>query len=193
MDIIKEFVITLVSTIVLITAVEIILPDNSMKKYSKFILGAMLISVILNPIVKFFTNGEETITKKILAYDSNNLYKEETNKKGKEIQLESFKGNLSKNINNMLQNEFEDYEFRNYVKCDVNLNNIDIDIKEVTVYVKEKKKGVIRKIKKIDKVDISDNKTEEKKSDSKYENIRTFLSKELKIEKEKIKVINDEG
>lgn len=59
--------------------------------------------------------------------------------------------------------------------------------------MKEKKKGVIRKIKKIDKVDISDNKTEEKKSDLKYENIRTFLSKELKIEKEKIKVINDEG
>ena len=51
MDYINNFVITLVATMIFMTAVEIISPDNSMKKYIKFVLGLILISVMINPIV----------------------------------------------------------------------------------------------------------------------------------------------
>ena len=55
MEYLNNFVITLVATIIFMTAVEIIAPDNSMKKYIKFVLGLILISVMINPIIKFFT------------------------------------------------------------------------------------------------------------------------------------------
>lgn len=43
-----------ISTVVLfITAVEMLLPDNSLKKYSKFVLGLILITVLINPLIKY--------------------------------------------------------------------------------------------------------------------------------------------
>ena len=51
MDEIKGFIITLVSMIILISAIELIAPDNSMKKYLKFVLGTILIAVMISPIV----------------------------------------------------------------------------------------------------------------------------------------------
>lgn len=194
MEILKEFVVTLVSTLVLITAVEIILPDNSMKKYSKFILGAMLIGVILNPIIKFFSNGEENIENTIKQYSSVNFQQTQKEQNNKEIQKQSFKENISKNINNILKNEFTDMEFSNDIKCTVDLENMNVDIEELIVYVKKSSKGKIKTIEKIKEVTIG-NKEEPKKEvkDSKeYEEIKKFLVKELKIEKEKIKIIEKE-
>ena len=67
MEYINNFVITLVATMIFMTAVDIISPDNSMKKYIKFVLGLILISVMINPIIKFFTGGEQELvnTKKL--------------------------------------------------------------------------------------------------------------------------------
>ncbi len=59
MELLNKFVITLVTILIFITAVEMIAPDNSMKKYLKFVLGLILITVILNPILTIILNGEE--------------------------------------------------------------------------------------------------------------------------------------
>ena len=70
MSYINNFVITLVATIIFMTAVEIISPDNSMKKYIKFVLGLILVSVMINPIIKFFTGGEQEVINAIKKYDT---------------------------------------------------------------------------------------------------------------------------
>ena len=80
METLKEFVITLVTTMILITAVELIAPDNSMKKYLKFVLGLILIVVILNPILKFFNVGENELKNSISSYEKNLKEKEADNK-----------------------------------------------------------------------------------------------------------------
>ena len=46
MDIINKYIATLVATLVFMTAVELIAPDNSLKKYLKFVMGLILISVL---------------------------------------------------------------------------------------------------------------------------------------------------
>ena len=74
MELLKGFVITLVTTIIFMTAVELIAPDNSMKKYIKFILGLLLISVILTPIVAMLTKGESVLTKEILKENGYHQY-----------------------------------------------------------------------------------------------------------------------
>ena len=54
---------------IFMTAIEIIAPDNSMKKYIKFVLGLILISVMINPIIKFFTGGEQEVINRIKRYE----------------------------------------------------------------------------------------------------------------------------
>ncbi len=53
-ELLKVWVTNITIAIFFITAVEMILPDNSMKKYAKFVLGLLLIVVIINPIIKIF-------------------------------------------------------------------------------------------------------------------------------------------
>ena len=70
MEYIKSFIETLVTIIILFSAIELISPNNSMKKYIKFVLGLILIVVMLNPIIDFFTEGEDKIVSTIKEYES---------------------------------------------------------------------------------------------------------------------------
>ena len=71
MEEIKGFVITLVTMLILISAIELISPENSMKKYIKFVLGCILIAVMISPLINFLGDGEELLVnkeQKILVY-----------------------------------------------------------------------------------------------------------------------------
>ena len=69
MEYIKSFIETLVTIIILFSAIELISPNNSMKKYIKFVLGLILIVVMLSPIIDFFTEGEDPYKKKPGSYE----------------------------------------------------------------------------------------------------------------------------
>ena len=74
MEYIKSFIVALVTTIIFITAVEIIAPDKPIKKYIKFVLNLILVSVLLNPIVYLFTKGEGEIIGAIKKYEENCVF-----------------------------------------------------------------------------------------------------------------------
>lgn len=97
----KIWVTNIAIAIFFITAVEMILPDNDMKKYAKFVLGLMLIVVIINPIIKIFDKEFD-----LYSYSNKAVsYMESSNsgtdvKKYKDINIvnttENFKKNLEK-------------------------------------------------------------------------------------------------
>ena len=108
MEIINKYIVTLVATLVFMTAIELIAPDNSLKKYLKFVMGLILISVLLTPIIKFFTGGEKMITNAIEKYErefdttevsSGNLNEEE---KDDESRKRAFVLNFNKNCEDLL-------------------------------------------------------------------------------------------
>ena len=139
MEYINNFVITLVATIIFMTAVEIISPDNSMKKYIKFVLGLILISVMINPIVKFFTDGEQELVSAIKNYESV-FYEGTTNENEDSIsksQIESFKNNLNSNCDNLLKEKFLDKEFKSNVECEIDSDNMTYSIESLEVGVKD--------------------------------------------------------
>ena len=70
MEYIKSFIETLVTIIILFSAIELISPNNSMKKYIKFVLGLILIVVMLSPIIDFFTEGEDKSVSTIKEYEN---------------------------------------------------------------------------------------------------------------------------
>lgn len=192
MEYIKNFIIALVTTIIFITAVEIIAPDKPIKKYIKFVLNLILISVLLNPIVYLFTKGEAEIIggiekyEKILSQgnDSNN------SKAIKDKREEAFKDNLNKNCEMLLQEKFDDKKFECDVICTIDLENMKYNIEKVNVGVKD------NKIKLIEKINIDTNKSKEvissKEEVEGSEDIIQYLTEELSVSREKIDVYNVE-
>lgn len=180
MDQLNTFVITLVTTLIFMTAVELIGPDNSMKKYLKFVLGIVLISVLLNPIVKFFTNGQVIIDDLINDYTSevsSAAYKKDTEEK-KSIQEDTFKKNFNKSCIDLLEDKFKNYEFKSDIDCNMNFETGEFEVKKLKVSVKNK--GV----KKVEKIQIGE---EKKKTKDKILNeIEDYLAENLKIDKDKI-------
>lgn len=186
MDKINAFIITLVTTLIFMTAIELIGPDNSMKKYLKFVLGLILISVLLNPIVNFFTNGEVIISNLIDEYSnevsasSNTKENTKDTEGNKSIQEEQFKDNFNKSCVKLLQEKYKDYDFKSKIDCTMNFSTGDFDVKTLMVAVSNK--GV----KKVEKVQIGDEKPKE--DDKTLKEIKSFLAENLKVQEEKIQV-----
>lgn len=194
MESLNQFVITLVATMIFMTAVDIIAPDNSMKKYIKFVLGLILITVMINPIIKFFTGGEQEVINTIKKYE--NMLYEGVNIKEKEDlseeKIESFKNNLNNNCNSLLKNEFSDKEFKSNVQCNLNLDNMTYSIDSLEIGVKDKS------IKIVDKIKININKESEEVISNEEiikdeEEIKNYLAEVFKIPVEKIKLYSIGG
>lgn len=190
METLKGFVITLVTTMILITAVELIAPDNSMKKYLKFVLGLILIVVILNPIMKFFNVGENELKNSISSYEKNLKEKEadnDINVDSNKLREESFKNNFNKNCENMLKNKFKDMEFKCEVDCNIDFKGVKFDISSINVYIKDKK---VKKVVNVEKVEIDTSKESKKKENKneEYKDVVNFLKSELEISENKINI-----
>ena len=189
MEYINNFVITLVATMIFMTAVEIISPDNSMKKYIKYVLGLILISVMINPIVKFFTGGEQELVNTIKSYESM-FYEGITSENEDSIsksQIESFKNNLNSNCDSLLKEEFSDKDFKSNVECEIDLENMTYSIESLEVGVKD---GGIKLVDNI-KIDINEESEQAVSNDGTVgneEEIKNYLSEVFKIPTDKIKL-----
>ena len=189
MEYINNFVITLVATMIFMTAVDIISPDNSMKKYIKFVLGLILISVMINPIIKFFTGGEQELVNTIKNYEIM-FYEGITSENENDVsknQIESFKNNLNSNCNSLLKEEFSDKDFKSNVECEIDLQSMTYNIESLEVGVKENGIKIVDSI----KININEESEQAISNDEKVENaeeIKNYLSEVFKIPTEKIKL-----
>jgi stage III sporulation protein AF len=197
----KNIVITLVTVLIFISAAEIISPNNKMKKYIKFVLGLILISVILNPILQFVSNGERSVIDSIESYeevfskdkdkidlDNINTSKEIENKE--DSRKKAFISNFNKNCDKLLVDKFKNQVFKSDVDCDINFTDIRLTVKKLKIGVSENK---INKVNKVKKVVINNNAQDDiKEEKEEYKDIVEFISNELNIPKEKIEVYKAE-
>lgn len=195
MEYLNNFIITLVATMIFMTAIEIIAPDNSMKKYIKFVLGLILISVMINPIIKFFTGGEQEVINRIKRYeDMLNLgvTNEGESKEVIEKQKEAFKSNLNSNCDNLLKEKFSDKNFKSDIKCNINLSDMTYSIDSLEVGVRENGIRLVDKI----RINVNDESEEAVSNNEKIDNeeeIKNYLSELFKIPIEKIKLYSMGG
>lgn len=184
MELLRSWVFNVAVTLIFITAVEMILPDNSIKKYAKFILGLILVAVILTPILEIFNGAEEKVSTQINKFQNESeKVSNEENSSTEKVKEKKFKENLEKNINKLIEDKYEDVESRSNIEVTADFKKMDFNIKKVTVVLANK--GV----KKVEKVDLSNNK--EKKKSSKELAIKELLKKELEIPKESIEVYDE--
>lgn len=188
MEYIKSFIETLVTIIILFSAIELISPNNSMKKYIKFVLGLILIVVMLNPIIDFFTEGEDKIVSTIKEYEgilSTDTEISSDVAASNEVE-DVFIENLNKNSATELAEKFPDYKFVCDIDCNIDLNNFSYDISHAKISISTNK---IQEVEKIEKVEISnDNKTNSQAYSDDEQKILSYVSNMLGISEDKIEI-----
>lgn len=188
MEYIKSFIETLVTIIILFSAIELISPNNSMKKYIKFVLGLILIVVMLNPIIDFFTEGEDKIVSTIKEYEGILSTDTETSSDvaaSNEVE-DVFIENLNKNSATELAEKFPDYKFVCDIDCNIDLNNFSYDISHAKISISTNK---IQEVEKIEKVEIyNDNKTNIQAYSDDEQKILSYVSNMLGISEDKIEI-----
>ncbi|MGO5066301.1 MULTISPECIES: stage III sporulation protein AF [unclassified Clostridium] len=188
----KEWITNIAVAVFFITAIEMLLPKNNIKKYGKFVLGLILITVILNPIIKIF-NKDYNISQyaeKATASFNNMEYKNDFDKykkKNREETLNNFKVNLETQTKKKLEEKFPENKYEVSVKIVYDEEKNNLEIKSMDVGVKDNK---IEKIKKVSKINIGNNENgkEDKKNFEGEGKIKQFINSEFKVSSDVIKV-----
>lgn len=190
----KNWVISICTIVVFITAVEMILPNNGFRKYVKFVLGLILITVLINPILKVFDRGFDidTYVSKAVTYVDGKGYESKAQEYKKDTMtntLSTFKLNIEKACEVKLKENFPNNSYKVEATVDYEKNNNIAYVKSLRVGVKD---GSIDKIKKVvitTKGNV--NNSVQTLNDEKSRLVKEFLSKELKLQSTFIEIYKD--
>jgi stage III sporulation protein AF len=191
LEALKNWILTICTAVFFITAVEMILPDNSMKKYAKFVMGLILITVFLNPIIGLFNSNFN-----IAAYAENfssNIEKEgyqnvlaDYKNRNIEDTLNVFQENLKQECEKELTAKYPEDSFQVKVEAFYNEKKQSYEIRNISIGIKE---GAVKKIEKIkpvgDTKSVSSLSPEENR---KFAEVKTYIGSQLNLSAEIIEV-----
>lgn len=186
----KVWVINICTAVFFITAVEMILPDNKMKKYAKFVLGLILITVIINPIIKIFNsdfNMESYVNSASKYFEGKEYTKDYDKYKISSIDntVNVFSKNLEKMCIGKLKEKFPKDNYEVIVDAGYDTEEENFVINTINVGITEGKVKKIKKIKINDSKEVSSLEIEDYK---KSNVIKEYLSELMNLPADKIKV-----
>lgn len=190
MDFLNSWLQGIIVAVIIVTIIEMILPNGTSKKYIKVVLGVYVVFSVISPIISKFFNSNfeissliniENYNKKLQSYEENSTSIDKTNEKNiKEIYENSLKndmkskikekGYLVKNIQIKLEDN-KDYSIKNIELQIVKNNNKNEE------YDKNSNITVINEIKKVD-IKISNNIEEINSKEKNKEEESKITSKE---------------
>lgn len=180
----KAWIVNITIAVFFTSAVEMILPDNSMKKYAKFVLGLLLIVVIITPLIKIFDKNFDfySYSNKAISYVDNNS-KDRELKKYKDINILNTAKNFEKNLEEECIVNLEEIYPENKYNADV---EVIYDDKSGVFNINKVEIGIIDKgIKKVKRIDIGVKSVAAPKGDIVYgeqgEKIKKTLSSKFQI------------
>ena len=190
-DSLKVWVTNIAVAIFFITAVEMILPDNSIKKYAKFVLGIMLIVVIINPIMKVFDKNFnlDSYSSKATSYMEGSASKTD-NEKYKNINIVNTTQNFKKNLENECITNLKEAYPENKYNADI---KIVYDSKKGTYNINTVEIGVVDEgVKSVKNIEINtasvSTSNREILQDEQGNKIKKLLSSKLKVSNDVITV-----
>ncbi|MBW8348078.1 stage III sporulation protein AF [Bacillus sp. IITD106] len=197
MEYLSEWVFNIIIFLILAMVVDMLLPDSSMKKYTKLATGLILIAIILTPILKLMSTDFEKI---VASFTTNIETSDQTTEnllknKKKEIQASTHAYILEQmavQMKTMVEKELIE-------KYSVEISNIQIfatpnndgamnEIDNVIVYLAPSEKA----IKVIQPVNINIQEKDEIVDTTDYETIKSMLSSRWEIPLSLIDVVPKE-
>ncbi|MGH4120030.1 stage III sporulation protein AF [Clostridium sp.] len=190
-ELLKIWVTNITIAVFFITAVEMILPDNNMKKYAKFVLGLILIVVIINPLMKILDKNFDlySYSNKAISYMESSTPAIDI-KKYSDINIiktsDNFKNNLERQCIIDLEEAFPENKYNADIEIVYDDTTSQFNIKKMEIGIVE---GGVKNISeiKIDTTSVNASKKsilERKEGDK----IKSRLSSKFQISKDVITV-----
>lgn len=188
LEFLKKWIISVVTMVIFMALIDLILPENNLKKYARFVTGLLVIVTILNPVFKLFAKNasiETYITQYSNAFDteSSPADTEDAENNIEEKTREVFKENLKKEIESRIKSQTgEDYSA---VSVDVELDSKSSSYGTIKSIVLKKTKN--NTIEPVNKISIGKGISSEKSYED--DNIKKLLLKEFNIKSSNIKFV----
>ncbi len=188
-------------TIVIVSILEMLLPNNKTKKYIRMVLGVFVIFNIISPLIQNkeklnlsnleienYTTVQTTSSVDQTSMDEriNKLYEEELEKDIRKKVEE--KGYKVKNVKiSTTRNDNEEWEIK---QIQLNIEKSQEPIKEANETVENK---IVTEVQKIKKIDTRIQKEEEQKQETKItnadiQNVKKFLIEEYGVKEKCLKI-----
>ncbi|AGK54844.1 stage III sporulation protein AF [Bacillus sp. 1NLA3E] len=202
MEFLKEWITNIILFILLATVIDMLLPNSNMQKYTKMVIGLLLITIILSPIFKLISSDFEGRLARIpsLEKTSDKKMGNLIEMKKKEIQasqhayiLETMAVQLEKDAKKELMDQYG----LQIANIDISINEKDQrafpgNLEKVIVDV-QKPNPKSDAIEVIESVDISTAEPLPSKRNNDKAKIATLLSKKWNIDEQTIEVEMVEG
>lgn len=197
MDFIKEWITNIILFVLLATVIELLLPNTKLEKYVKMVVGLLLISIILSPILKLFS---EDFDKYLFSYSTvtdNEINQMENSieEKKKEIQalheayiLEEVSNQLEELAKEELMDEFG----LDITKIDLVMDSLEEGkFETISVHLQEHESNEIEVVKKVEINSSEPLPSMELENES--EKIASLLGKIWGVDKDTIEVVLEGG
>lgn len=203
MDFLTEWVTNIILFILLATAIDMLLPNSSMQKYTKIVTGLLLIAIILTPILKLITKDFESVLDSIPTYHApgEKNMKNSIDLKKKEIQasqhayiLKEMAVQLKKDVNEELMEQYG----LEIEKIDLAINEesdqaFPENLQKVMVLLKQPEKG-LKTVEAVKQIEINTEKPLPSGGSTKEtEKIASFLSQKWNVTEEAVEVSIEGG
>ena len=201
MSFLSSWISNIIIFILLATVIDMLLPSSSLQKYTKMVIGLLLIAIIITPILSLFqTNFEQILASATVQINSDNENKlgNLTESKKKEIQAVQ-SAYILEQLANQLQEEVEEELMKKYqmklVVTDIALNNeenprLPDDLQNIAISLTEIKEDAA--VETIAKVDI-DTKSSLQMDHTDYEDVKQFLAQRWLIDEKLIQISGEGG
>ena len=191
MDELKKWIYTIVVVIVFVTFIEMLMPNSSIKKYTRLILGLIVMTIVLQPLFSFIKkdfslSGDSFKFQKQL--DSVYIKKQASDidaKQSSEI-TKQYIENLKKQVIQLAKRELGDREVKAVIEIidDIKSDNYG-EIVRVSLIIGKNLKTVDN----IEKVKIGDSKEpKSKESNENYQVLKNKICAMYSISKDKIQI-----
>ncbi len=198
-DVISNWAGELIVSLMLVTIIEMLLPDNKIKKYVKTVIGVYIVFCIISPFINkseiesILANTEKSLKKIEIQSKVNSSQSEDSSIES--LYIQEFQKDVIKKV------EALGYKVK---KCDVNLEidatkeNAGINAIYLNIGEKKKSNGNSSiEIEEVEKVEISinenniGNNNNEETENKDTKEIKEFLSENYEISKDRIKIIQN--
>ncbi|NCU16786.1 stage III sporulation protein AF [Pallidibacillus pasinlerensis] len=208
MDFLTEWITNILLFIILAAIVELLLPQTSLQKYVKMVIGLLLITIILSPIFKLFSSDIEDLLKSATSiFDENTNANIENSIENQKIEIQAEQNayileqtavQLAEMTEKELMEQFdyqfsevevvinEDYETALQFE-DVMENLLSIQITLVEAAEEQ------QVVKLIDEVKINLSQPDEKELEADIEPIARFLADKWEVDMEKLAITIERG
>jgi stage III sporulation protein AF len=181
LEALSKWIYTIVVIIVFVTFIEILMPSSSLKKYTRVILGFLVMTIILSPLISLFNNDFSlgVYSFKIQSRMDSMNYKEQgvySKSQWEGISAE-YRQNLENHIAQQVKKEEGDREINVKVQVveDMNADNYG-EIKKIDIYIGKK----IKAVEKVEKIEIDgdseDVDTQKNKESSGYKGLKDKIA-----------------